>query len=358
MSIYIVAEAGTNHNGSSEMAFQLVDAAVDAGADAVKFQTFKAENLVTKSAVKADYQKKNSGTGESQFDMLKRLELSYEMHHQLIEYCAEKGITFLSTAFDSDSLRFLVDVLGLTTLKIPSGEITNGPLLLEHAQTRCDLILSTGMATLGEVEEALGVIAFGLLGSETNNAKPIRAAFQQAYLSEQGQALLKKKVTVLHCTTEYPAPIEEINLNAIVTMQQAFGLKTGYSDHSEGITVPIAACAMGTTLIEKHFTLDKTLPGPDHQASLDPGELKEMVDTIRIVEVAMGSGIKEPMSSELKNQIIARKSLVAGAEINKGEAFSKDNLSVKRPGNGVSPMLYWDYIGKKAPTHFYPDQLL
>ena len=353
--IYVIAEAGVNHNGSSEMAFQLVDAAVDAGADAVKFQTFKAENLVTKSADKAEYQKKTSRGSESQFNMLKRLELSYEMHHQLIEYCAKKGITFLSTAFDSDGLRFLVDDLGLTTLKIPSGEITNGPLLLEHAQTSCDLILSTGMASLGEVEEALGVIAFGLLGSETNNTKPNRAAFQQAYFSEQGQELLKKKVTVLHCTTEYPAPVGEINLNAMVTMQQAFGLKTGYSDHSEGITVPIAASTMGATLIEKHFTLDKTLPGPDHKASLDPKELKDMVSAIRTVEQVMGNGVKGPMPSEIKNRQAARKSLVASELIREGDQFTEHNITIKRPGTGRSPMEYWNILENKSTKNLQVD---
>jgi len=356
--IYVIAEAGVNHNGSAELALQLVDAAVDAGADAVKFQTFKAENLVTKGADKAEYQKATSGSDESQFDMLKRLELSYEMHHQLIEYCSDKGITFLSTAFDTDSLHFLVGELGLTSLKIPSGEITNGPLVLEHAKTGCDLILSTGMATLGEVEEALGVIAFGLLGSEVQNIKPSREAFQLAYFSEQGQALLNEKVTVLHCTTEYPAPSEEINLNAMITMQQAFGLKTGYSDHSEGITVPIAASAMGAILIEKHFTLDKTLPGPDHKASLEPNELKEMVSAIRTVEQVMGNGVKGPMSSEIKNRQVARKSLVASETISEGDQFTEQNVTIKRPGTGISPMEYWDLLNSKSKVQLQVDDLI
>ena len=356
--IYIIAEAGVNHNGSSEMAFQLVDAAVEAGANAVKFQTFKAEKLVTKSADKAGYQKATSGAGESQYDMLKRLELSYEMHHQLIGYCKKKGIEFLSTAFDTDSLRFLVDDLGLTTLKIPSGEITNGPLLFEHAQTGCDLILSTGMATLGEVEEALGVIAFGLLGDKNNDIKPSRAAFQQAYFSEQGQATLKEKVTVLHCTTEYPAPAKEINLNAMLTMHHAFGLKTGYSDHSEGITVPIAASAMGATLIEKHFTLDKTLPGPDHKASLEADELKQMVTAIRMVEQVMGNGVKGPMPSEFKNREVARKSLVASGVILEGDHFSEQNVTIKRPGTGKSPMEYWDLLDSKSTVKIQADELV
>ena len=356
--IYIIAEAGVNHNGSAEMAFQLVDAAVDAGADAVKFQTFKAENLVTKSADKAEYQKKTSGAGESQLDMLKRLELTYEIHHQLIEYCAEKRITFLSTAFDADSLRFLVDDLGLSTLKIPSGEITNGPLLLEHAQTGCDLILSTGMATLGEVEDALGVIAFGLLDSENSNTKPGREAFQNAFCSEQGQSLLKKKVTVLHCTTEYPAPAEEINLNAMLTMQQAFGLNIGYSDHSEGITVPIAASAMGATLIEKHFTLDKTLPGPDHKASLEPQELKEMVSAIRKVEQLMGNGVNGPTLSEIKNRQVVRKSVVASELIKVGDQFTEQNLTIKRPGTGRSPMEYWDILESESRESLKVDEMI
>jgi len=351
----VIAEAGVNHNGSSEMAFLLVDAAVEAGADAVKFQTFKAENLVTKSADKAEYQKATTGVGESQYEMLKRLELSYEMHHQLIEYCKKKGIEFLSTAFDTDSLRFLVDDLGLTTLKIPSGEITNGPLLLEYAQTGCDLILSTGMATLGEVEEALGVIAFGLLSGKNSHIKICRAAFQQAYFSEQGQACLKEKVTVLHCTTEYPAPAKEINLNAMLTMHQAFGLKTGYSDHSEGITVPIAASAMGATLIEKHFTLDKALPGPDHKASLEPDELKQMVTAIRMVEQVMGNGVKGPMSSEIKNREVARKSLVATEEVLEGDEFTVRNLAIKRPGRGLSPMQYWDVLGTESSRKLHVD---
>jgi len=353
--IFVIAEAGVNHNGSSEIAFQLVDAAVEAGADAVKFQTFKAENLVTKCAYKAEYQKATTGAGETQYEMLKRLELSYEMHYQLIEYCKKKGVEFLSTAFDTDSLRFLVDDLGLTTLKIPSGEITNGPLLLEHAQTGCELILSTGMATLGEVEEALGVIAFGLLGGKNSDIKPSRAAFQQAYFSEQGQACLKEKVTVLHCTTEYPAPAKEINLNAMLTMLHAFGLKTGYSDHSEGITVPIAASAMGATLIEKHFTLDKTLPGPDHKASLEPDELKQMVTAIRTVEQVMGNGVKGPMPSEIKNREVARKSLVASEVIHEGDHFSEQNVTIKRPGIGKSPMGYWDLLENESNRNFQID---
>jgi len=264
---------------------------------------------------------------------------------------------FLSTAFDAESLGFLTSDLGLKTLKIPSGEITNGPLLLAHAQTGCDLIVSTGMSTLGEVEEALGVIAFGLMygmGVKT----PSRVGFKEAYYSSQGLNLLQEKVTLLHCTTEYPAPIEDINLNAMLTMRKAFGLKTGYSDHSEGVMVPIAAVAMGATLIEKHFTLDKRLPGPDHRASLEPVELAKMVSAIRTIEKVMGNGVKGPMPSELKNRPIVRKSLVALQAIQAGEVFTHENVAVKRPGTGVSPMDYWDLVGKTALVTIEEDEVI
>lgn len=358
MSVYIIAEAGVNHNGDYNLAFKLVDAAVDAGADAVKFQTFKAENLVTKSAAKADYQKQSTDSEESQFAMLKKLELAHETHHELIAHCKVKGIEFLSTAFDFESLDFLVNDLGLKTLKIPSGEITNGPLLLAHAQTGCDLILSTGMATLGEVEEALGVLAFGFLNSTDSIIAPSRAAFQEAYLLYAGQKMLKEKVKVLHCTTEYPAPPEDINLNAMITMRNAFGLETGYSDHSEGITVPLAATAMGAILVEKHFTLDKTLPGPDHRASLEPDELTAMINAIRTIEQVMGNGIKTPMPSELKNRSIARKSLIASAKIKAGEAFTQNNITVKRPGTGMSPMDYWDLQGSVSHRAYTEEEII
>ena len=354
--IFVIAEAGVNHNGNRGQAFRLVDAAAEAGADAVKFQTFKAENLVTKSAQKASYQKQTTDRDESQFSMLKRLELTHEIQHELVGYCQDKGIAFLSSAFDSGSLNFLVKDIGLKRLKIPSGEITNGPLLLEHALTGCDLILSTGMATLGEVEEALGVKALGLLNASNALFDPSRVAFQKAFLLEEGKQLLKEKVTLLHCTTEYPAPLNEINLNAILTIRNAFGLNVGYSDHSEGITVSTAATALGATMIEKHFTLDKSLPGPDHKASLEPDELKAMVEAIRTVEVAMGNGKKQPMPSELKNREMARKSLVAAQEIKEGETFTEENLVIKRPGNGINPMNYWDCLGGTASKHLYPDQ--
>lgn len=350
----IIAEAGVNHNGDPAMAFQLVDAAVEAGADIVKFQTFKASSLITKKAKKAKYQAQNTDSSETQYEMLKRLELPYEVHHELIEYCEKKGIEFLSTAFDSDSLKFITDDLGLSRLKVPSGELTNSPLLLQHAQVSTELIISTGMATLGEIEEALGVVAFGLL----NGSQPSRLAFREAYVSREGRSILKEKVTLLHCTTEYPAPFEEINLNVMNALKQTFDLRIGYSDHSKGITVPIAAAALGAEVIEKHFTLDKNLPGPDHKASLEPNELKSMVMSIREVETALGSCVKSPTVAETRNKEIARKSLVALRPITVGEVLSPDNISVKRPGTGVSPINYWDYLGKTAIRSFEEDELI
>ena len=300
--VFIIAEAGVNHNGDRDMAFQLVDAAVDAGIDAVKFQTFKAEHIVTKLAEKAGYQKNTTNETESQYSMLKKLELSHKTHHELIEYCEKKGIRFLSTAFDSESVDFLVNDLGLKTLKIPSGEITNGPLILSQAFTGCDLILSTGMATLDEIQLALEVIAYGLISDADLNVQLSSSMFRQAFLSKEGQQALKEKVTLLHCTSEYPAPLEDINLKAMLSMEKKFNLNVGYSDHSEGIIVPIAATSLGAVLIEKHFTLDKSMPGPDHKASLNPDELSNMVTAIRQVEMAMGSGRKEPAAHEIKNR--------------------------------------------------------
>lgn len=352
----IIAEAGVNHNGNEKLAFELVDAAHQAGADIVKFQTFKAKNLVTAEAKQADYQVTNTQKEESQLEMLSRLELSFEVHHQLVKHCESLGIEFLSTAFDSESLKFLVNDLGLTRLKIPSGEITNAPLVLEHARTGCDLIVSTGMASLSEVESVLGVIAFGYTADL--NAKPCELSFQQAYASDLGQQALKNKVTVLHCTTEYPAPMAEINLKAMDTLARAFELPAGYSDHSEGITIPIAAVARGAVLIEKHFTLDKNLEGPDHKASLDPLELAAMVKSIRQVEVALGVGVKSPTVSEVKNKSVARKSLVAARDIRAGELFDIDNVTIKRPGTGMSPYRYWDIINKPASADYMIGDLL
>ncbi|PFG45501.1 N-acetylneuraminate synthase [Vibrio sp. ES.051] len=352
----IIAEAGVNHNGDEKLAFELVDTAHQAGADIVKFQTFKAKNLVTEQAQQADYQVVNTQKQESQLAMLSRLELSYEVQNQLVAHCQSLGIEFLSTAFDSESLDFLVNDLNLSRLKIPSGEITNAPLVLEHARTGCDLIVSTGMATLSEVEAVLGVIAFGY--TVDNNATPSELAFQQAYASEVGQQALKEKVTLLHCTTEYPAPMDEINLKAMDTLANAFELPAGYSDHSEGITIPIAAVARGAVLIEKHFTLDKNMPGPDHKASLEPQELTAMVSAIRQVESALGHSLKSPTLSEVKNRPIARKSLVAAKCIQEGEVFTDENLTIKRPGSGMSPYCFWQLQGQAASRSYQSGELI
>jgi N-acetylneuraminate synthase len=365
MSVFIIAEAGVNHNGDLETACQLVDAAVAAGADAVKFQTFKAENLVTRHAGKAEYQKVATGADENQLTMLKRLELKYELHFQLLAYCKKLGIEFLSTAFDFESLDFLVRELGVETLKIPSGEITNGPFLLAHAQTGKQVILSTGMATLGEVETVLGVLAFGYLAAGNNGSgvigkhqQPSVSAFQQAYSSEQGQRALQEKVTLLHCTSEYPTPMENINLRAMDVLQQAFGLKVGYSDHSVGLVVPVAAAARGAVVIEKHFTLDRAQQGPDHKVSLEPDELKTMVHGIRDIEKALGQCIKCPQPLELENQKVVRKSLVAARPIALGERFTETNLTIKRPGTGKSPMDYWALLGESSSRNYDIDEVL
>lgn len=348
--IRIIAEAGVNHNGSEALAIELIDAAVAAGADIVKFQTFKASNLVTHSAKQATYQTANMGKEESQLAMLSRLELSYDAHFRLIEHCRELGIEFLSTAFDDESLDFLVHTLGLKTLKLSSGELTNAPFVLRHARTGCELIVSTGMATLAEVEAALGVIAFGL--TTPIDAVPSEEAFLLAYASAAGQASLAGKVTLLHCTTEYPAPMVDINLRAMDTLTQAFHLPVGYSDHSTGITIPVAAAARGAIVLEKHFTLDRTMEGPDHKASLEPDELMAMVLAVRDVEMALGNGIKGPKPSELANKAVARKSIVAARPIQAGTVLTTEHLAIKRPGDGMSPYCYWQLLGHTA-QHSY-----
>ncbi len=329
----IIAEAGVNHNGSIDLAKQLIDVAAKAGVDYVKFQTFKAEKLVAKQAKKADYQIVNTNDGqESQLEMLKKLELSEEDHNLLIDYCAEKDISFFSTAFDLDSLQYLADI-GLTLVKIPSGEITNLPYLRKAARLFKKVIISTGMATLQEIGEAIDV--FKTEGVELKN------------------------IIVLHCTTEYPTPMKEVNLKAMQTIADHFKVSTGYSDHTEGIEVPVAAVALGACVIEKHFTLDKNMPGPDHKASLEPDELISMVKAIRNIEKAMaGDGIKKPTVSEQKNIAIARKSIVADQKIVKGTIFNNENLTTKRPGNGISPMLWDEVIGKVAKMDFDTDDLI
>jgi N-acetylneuraminate synthase len=350
---YVIAEAGVNHNGSLEQAIRLIDVAAAAGADAVKFQTFKADKLVSRAAPKADYQVRTTGAAESQHEMIRKLELDDAAHVMLITHCQATGIEFLSTPFDLESLDLLARRFDLSRIKLPSGDITNAPLLLAAARTGKPIILSTGMSTLGEVELALSVLAFGY--SQALSATPSMTAFQQAYGSEAGRKALCEKLTLLHCTTEYPAPFAEVNLRAMATLQQAFGLPVGYSDHTPGIAIPVAAVALGAVIIEKHFTLDRNLPGPDHKASLEPDELTQMMRSIREVEAAMGSPIKQPAPSELRNRPVARKSLVAARDIRKGELFTEENLAVKRPGDGISPNHFWDWLGKTAERDYQQD---
>lgn len=329
MSVFIIAEAGVNHNGSLEIAKQLVDAAKEAGVDCVKFQTYISKNIVSKNAVKAEYQKQQSEVEESQHDMLKKLELSFDEFIELKDYCELKGITFLSTAFDFDSINFLKS-LNMETWKIPSGDITNLPYLIKIAKLNKPIILSTGMSTMNDIENA------------------IRA------LKENGTG----ELTVLHCTSEYPTPYKDVNLLAMLTIQNQFNVQIGYSDHTQGIEVPIAAVALGATVIEKHFTLDRNMEGPDHKASLEPDELKKMVESIRHIESAKGDGKKAPAQSEKKNMAVARKSIVANKDIKAGEVFTEENLTVKRPGDGINPMRWFDIIGKKAVRDFEEDELI
>ena len=353
-SVFIIAEAGVNHNGDRDIAFQMVEAAASAGVDAVKFQTFNTRNLVTRTAPKAAYQSQTTDPRESQFEMLKKLELDQGTYRALQQYTEQNGLQFLSTAFDLESLALLSDDLQLEILKIPSGEVTNGPLLLEFAKAGRELILSTGMANLDEIRQALAVLAFGLIGGKT----PSIDAFLKAYESEEGQIALRDHVMLLHCTTQYPAPLESINLRAMVTLRDTFHLRVGYSDHSEGILVPCAATALGAVSIEKHFTLDCRASGPDHSASLEPVELKQMVEAIRAVHVVLGDGNKTPRGDEMKNREIARKSLVAAQEIAEGERFSQENMTTKRPGTGCSPMNYWSYLGNPATKPYSTDELI
>ena len=332
MSVFIIAEAGVNHNGSLDLAKKLIDVAVEAGADAVKFQTFKAEKLVSKNAKKAKYQKENmSGSDDSQFAMLKKLELDLDTHHKLISYCNTKNIMFLSTPFDHESIELLHE-LQLPIFKIPSGEITNLPYLRHIGSLQKKVILSTGMADMSEIEDALDI----LLQAGTK----------------------KENITLLHANTMYPTPMEDVNLKAMVIIGNTFDVAFGYSDHTLGIEVDIAAVAMGASCIEKHFTLDKTMQGPDHKASLEPDELKAMVQAIRNIEIALGSSVKKPTPSETPNIEVARKSIVASCAIQKGEKLSENNLAIKRPGNGISPMKWDEIVGKVATKDYEVDELI
>lgn len=353
--VYIIAEAGVNHNGMLEMAIRLVDAAAAAGVDAVKFQTFKADKLVSRVAPKADYQKKTTDAAESQLEMIRKLELSEDDHLRIARHCMERGVQFLSTPFDLESLDFLCRKFDMPTIKLGSGEITNAPFLVAAARSGRPVILSTGMSDLEEIRMALSALAFGYLEPQ---AMPGSKAFEAAYASAGGQAILRAKVTLLHCTTEYPAPLEEVNLRAMKVMSDTFGLAVGYSDHTQGITVPVAAAALGAVVLEKHFTLDRNLPGPDHKASLEPDELARMVASVRQVELALGKAVKEPSSSEMSNKVIARKSLVAACHIRQGEAFTGQNLTVKRPGSGISPFAYWDKLGERAARDYDADEVI
>ena len=331
--VVIIAEAGVNHNGDINNAKKLIDKAVDASADYIKFQTFKTELCISKNAIKADYQIENTqNSSESQLEMVKKLELTFEQFVELEKYCTQKNIKFLSTGFDSESLVFLAQ-LGITIAKVPSGEITNLPYLRQVASLFPEVILSTGMATIGEIKDAVKVLI--------------------------DNGVSKNKITILHCNTEYPTPMEDVNLKAMLHIQRELGIPVGYSDHTLGIEVPIAAVALGATVIEKHFTLDKTLPGPDHKASLEPNELKAMVSAIRNIEKAIdGSGLKEVSKSEEKNKPIARKSIVTSTNIKKGDIFTPENLTVKRPGTGISPMQWDEVIGKEAKRDFQEDELI
>jgi N,N'-diacetyllegionaminate synthase len=329
MSVFIIAEAGVNHNGKLSLAKEMVDKAKESGADCIKFQTFISKNIVSKNASKASYQIKQTDADESQLEMLRALELPFEDFFELRDYCNVKEIQFLSTPFDLESIDFLAS-LNMQIWKIPSGEITNLPYLIKIAKTNKPIILSTGMSTISEIDSALDILR--MYGSGD--------------------------ITLLHCTTEYPTPYAEVNLKALVTMKEKFNIPIGYSDHTKGIEISVAAVAMGATVIEKHFTLDNNLKGPDHKASLDPLELSAMVRAIRNVELALGTGEKKPTDSEKKNLNIARKSIIASRKIKKGEFFSEENITTKRPGNGISPMRWFEILGQKAVKDFEEDELI
>lgn len=353
---FIIAEAGVNHNGDMALARGLVDAAAEAGADAVKFQSFRAADLASGSAAKADYQARTTGADGGQLEMLRRLELSVADHEMLIAHAKARGIAFMSSPFDAASLELLTGRFGLETIKCASGELTNAPFLLAIARAARRVIVSTGMSDLADVERALGVLAFGFVAA--SDALPRRGDFAAAYASDAGQRALRDRVTLLHCTTEYPAPPAEVNLRAMDALAHGFGLPVGYSDHTRGIHISLAAVARGACMIEKHFTLDRALPGPDHAASLAPHELTELVAQIREIEQALGDGIKRATASEWRNRDVARKSLVAAAAIEAGEPFTERNLTCKRPGSGASPSRYWELLGTPATRRYAADELI
>ena len=352
--VIIIAEAGVNHNGSVERALKMIDVAADSGVDIIKFQTFNAKQVITQKTPKAGYQVRTTGDAESMLEMAQKLELNNDAHYSLVHHCKEQGIEFLSSPFDMQSLQFLVGNLKLEKIKIGSGEITNFPMLLSAAHSGKELILSSGMSTLGEVEAALGVIAYGFINKNTPSEDS--NIFMESFSSSEGQDALCRRVSLLHCTTEYPSDFEDVNLRVMDTMREAFGLPVGLSDHTLGIAVPIAAVARGAAIIEKHFTLDKNLEGPDHTASLDPDELCTMVRSIREVEQSLGKGVKYPAPVEKKNVLIVRRSLVAACKIKKGEQFTLNNLTTKRPGVGVPATHYWKYLGKMSDRNYQEDE--
>ena len=351
---FVIAEAGVNHNGSRELALRLIDAAAASGADAVKFQTFKADQLATARAARARYQAVNTQQQGSQLEMLRRLELSEDDHRHLLAHCRQRGIGFMSTPFDLQSLAFLA-TLEMPAVKIASGDVTYARLLLNAARLRRPMIVSTGMCTLADIEAALGVIAYGL----TTQGEPQSPGdFAAAYASADARAELRRFVTLLHCVTQYPAPAAAVNLRAMDSMAAAFQLPVGYSDHTQGLDVAVAAVARGATVIEKHLTLDRQLPGPDHAASLEPAEFTALVAAIRNVAVALGASAKVPVQAEIENVAIARRSLVAARAIRSGETFSADMLTAKRPGHGLSPMQEWSVLGRRAQRDYEADEAI
>jgi N-acetylneuraminate synthase len=354
--VFVIAEAGVNHNGSLDLARRLIDAAAEAGADAVKFQTFRASAVVSRFARKAEYQIANTGSDESQLEMVRKLEFGEADHRVLTEHCERRGIEFMSTPFDIDSVRLLTERFDLKRLKIPSGEITNLPLLLAVGRAGKPMILSTGMATLEEIEAALSALAFAI--GAPADAVPTPEDLVRSYQIPALRELLRSRTVLLHCTTEYPAPFEDVNLRAMDTLADHFGVLVGYSDHTPGIAVTVAAAARGAAVIEKHITLDRNLPGPDHVASIEPHELARLVRMIREIEPSLGDGHKRPMPSELKNIAVARKSLVAARPIVRGELYTQENLTTKRPGSGVSAMRYFEFLRRRADRDYAEDELI
>jgi N-acetylneuraminate synthase len=353
---YIIAEAGVNHNGDLARALEMIQVAASAGCDAIKFQSFIPAELASPHAAKADYQKQRQANDENQLEMLSRLSLDFDQQRSLYEACAQNNIDFLSSAFDLTSLAFLTSELKLGTIKLASGEITNAPLLFEAARRQCKLIVSTGMSSMSEIDDALAVIAFGYLQSDApNNLQQCRDFYRQ---NEQAREHMNARVSLLHCTTSYPCPLDQVNLNAMSLIAAHTGLPVGYSDHTEGITVSLAAAAAGARIIEKHFTLDRSLPGPDHRASLQPDELQHLVEEIRKVDLALGENLKALQPAENDNLSIARKSLVAKSHIKAGDSYRDDNITTKRPGTGISPMVYWDYLARRANRDYAPDDAI